>query len=60
MAKNGFSKRSSASGASSRGVSSARLHQKTGFQSAFGGYTKVSNSDGTFTMRKTGRARKKA
>ncbi|MEI2809527.1 MAG: hypothetical protein V9F00_04820 [Nocardioides sp.] len=41
-------------------MSSARLHQKTGFQSAFGGYTKVSNSDGTFTMRKTGRARKKA
>ena len=39
----------------SSGVSAARLHQKSGASNAFGGYTKVSNSDGTFRMRKTGK-----
>lgn len=39
----------------SSGVSAARLHQKSGASNAFGGYTKVSNSDGTFRMRRTGK-----
>ena len=39
----------------SSGVSAARLHQKSGASNTFGGYTKVSNSDGTFRMRKTGK-----
>ena len=37
------------------GVSAARLHQKSGASNTFGGYTKVSNNDGTFRMRKTGK-----
>lgn len=43
------------SASSSGGVSSARLHQKSGSSNAFGGYTKVKNSDGTFQMRKSGK-----
>ena len=39
----------------SSGVSAARLHQRSGASNAFGGYTKVNNSDGTFRMRKTGK-----
>jgi hypothetical protein len=39
----------------SSSVSAARLHQKSGASNAFGGYTKVGNSDGTFRMRKTGK-----
>ena len=35
-------------------VSSARLHQKSGTSNAFGGYTKVAKTDGTFRMRKSG------
>ena len=42
-------------GSTSRGVSPARLHQKSGSSNAFGGYTKVSKSDGTFRMRKSGK-----
>lgn len=38
----------------SAGVSSARLHQKSGARSAFGGYTKINNGSGTFIMKKTG------
>lgn len=38
-----------------RGVSQARLSQKTGVRNAFGGYTKVRNGNGSFTMRKTGK-----
>ena len=41
--------------AASSGVSAARLHQKSGASNTFGGYTKVSNNDGTFRMRKTGK-----
>jgi len=41
--------------ARSSGVSSARLHQKTGSSNAFGGYTKTRSNDGTFRMRKTGK-----
>lgn len=41
------------SGSGSRSVSSARLHQKSGSNNAFGGYTKVSNTNGTFRMRKS-------
>ena len=52
MAKNNSSGKS---GSNSRGVSSARLHQKSGSSHAFGGYSKVSNSDGTFRMRKDGK-----
>jgi hypothetical protein len=43
------------SGSTSGGVSSARLHQKSGAANAFGGYTKVAKSNGTFTMRKSGK-----
>ena len=38
----------------SPGVSAARLHQKSGASNAFGGYTKVNRTDGTFRMRKSG------
>ncbi|WP_377639297.1 hypothetical protein [Oryzobacter terrae] len=38
---------------SSKGVSAARLHQKSGSRSSFGGYTKVNHGDGAFTMKKT-------
>lgn len=63
MAKNrsygGSSKSGSSSagkkGSSSGGVSPARLHQKSGTSNAFGGYKKVSNTDGTFRMRKSGK-----
>lgn len=51
MAK-GYSSRSSSS---SRGVSQARLSQRSGSRNSFGGYTKVSNGRGSFTMKKTGR-----
>lgn len=55
MAKKSSSSGSSKSGSSSDAVSSARLHQKSGSSHAFGGYTKVNNSDGTFRMRKSGK-----
>lgn len=44
---------SSKSGSNSGGVSSARLHQQSGDNNAFGGYAKVANRDGTYRMRKT-------
>lgn len=47
--------RSARSRSSSRGVSAARLSQKSGSRSAFGGYTKVNKGNGSFTMKKTGR-----
>lgn len=50
MAK-GYSSRSY----SSRGVSPARLSQKSGTRNSFGGYTKVNKGNGSFTMKKTGR-----
>jgi len=60
MAKNrssyGAGKSSSGSGrstSSSRSVSAARLHQKSG--TTFGGYTKAQKSDGTFRMRPSGK-----
>jgi len=46
---------SSKSSRSSRGVSQARLSQKSGSRNSFGGYTKVNNGNGSFTMKKTGR-----
>lgn len=54
MAKNhssrgGYSKSSS----SSKGVSAARLHQKSGSSNSFGGYTKVNKGNGNFTMKKS-------
>lgn len=42
------------SGSSAGGVSSARLHQKSGPNNAFGGYTKVNKGDGSFRMRPSG------
>ena len=48
--RGGYSKGSS----SSKGVSAARLHQKSGTSNSLGGYTKVSKGNGSFTMRKTG------
>ena len=49
------SQSSSSSRSSSKGVSQARLSQRSGSENSFGGYTKVSRDDGTFRMRKTGR-----
>ncbi len=43
------------SSSSSKGVSAARLHQKSGTGNSFGGYTKVNKGGGNFTMKKTGR-----
>lgn len=40
---------------SARGVSSARLHQKSGSSNAFGGYAKINNGNGNFRMRKSGK-----
>jgi len=53
MAKYGSQGRGGQKGRSGN-VTSARLHQKSGAGNAFGGYTKVNNGDGTFTMKKTG------
>ena len=39
--------------ASATRVAPARLHQKAGSASAFGGVTKVNLGNGRFTMRKT-------
>lgn len=52
MTKKSSSTNSSKS-ASSRGVSQARLNQKSGASHAFGGIVKVRNTDGTFRMRKS-------
>lgn len=41
----------------STGVSAARLHQKSGTEHSFGGYTKVSRGNGVFAMKKTGESR---
>lgn len=41
-------------GSSSKGISSARLNQKSGSSNSFGGYTKVNQGNGNFTMRKSG------
>jgi hypothetical protein len=41
------------SGSNTSGVSSARLHQKSGSNNSFGGYSKERNADGTFRMRKS-------
>lgn len=40
----------SSSNSSSKTYSSARAHQKVG--QSFGGYTKVRNADGSFSMKK--------
>lgn len=40
---------------SSRGVSPARLQQKSGPSHAFGGYAKVNYGSGTFRMRPSAR-----
>jgi hypothetical protein len=53
MAK-GSSRGGSGKSGSSKGVSSARLHQKSGASNSFGGYTKVNKGGGSFTMKKTG------
>lgn len=42
------------SGSPAGSVSPARLHQKSGSNNAFGGYTKVNNGDGSFRMRPSG------
>ena len=56
MAKNdSTSGTSGEAGRNSDGVSDARLHQKSGYANAMGGYVKVARPDGTFRMRKTDR-----
>jgi hypothetical protein len=47
--------KSSKSGKSSKGVSQVRLSQKTGSANSFGGYTKAKRSNGSFTMKKSGK-----
>lgn len=37
-----------------KSVSSARLHQKSGASNSYGGYTKVNQGNGNFTMKPTG------
>ena len=39
---------------SAKSVSAARLHQKSGTSNSFGGYTKVNQGNGSFTMKPTG------
>ena len=46
---------SSKTTASKPPVSKARLSQKSGAENSFGGYTKVKNTDGSYTMKKTGK-----
>ena len=41
----------------SKAVSAARLHQKSGSSSSFGGYTKVHHNNGSFSMKKTGKGK---
>ncbi len=41
----------------SKAVSAARLHQKSGSGSSFGGYTKVNHGNGSFSMKKTGKGK---
>jgi hypothetical protein len=52
-------RRSTSSGSTSQrgsgAVSAARLHQKSGAGNAFGGYTKVNHTNGTFSMKRTGK-----
>ncbi|GAA1983392.1 hypothetical protein [Microbacterium pumilum] len=38
---------------SSKDVSSARLHQQSGPNNSFGGYTKINLGNGSFTMKRT-------
>ena len=47
--RGGYSK----SNSSSKSVSAARLHHKSGSNSSFGGYTKVNKGNGNFTMKKS-------
>lgn len=54
MAKRNTRGGHSQGGNSSKGVSSARLHQRSGSSNSFGGYTKVNRGGGNFTMKKTG------
>lgn len=42
---------------SPKSVSAARLHQKSGSGASFGGYTKVRHSNGSFSMKKTGKGK---
>ena len=42
---------------SSKPVSAARLHQKSGSSASFGGYTKVQHTNGSFSMKKTGKGK---
>ncbi len=56
MAKNS-SRGGTSKANSSKGVSGARLHQKSGTSNSFGGYTKVNKGNGNFTMKKTGRGK---
>lgn len=55
MAKYSYSGRSGSLGSNAGGVSSARLHQRSGSSNAFGGYAKIANNDGTYRMRKSGK-----
>jgi len=57
VAKNSSRGGTGKSSSSSKGVSSARLHQKSGSSNSFGGYTKVNQGNGNFTMRKTSKGK---
>jgi len=51
----GSSGKGSSSKGSSKGVSDARLKQKSGSSNSFGGYTKVNKGGGAFTMKPSGK-----
>lgn len=55
MVKNSSSGSSRHGNSSTKSVSPARLHQQSGTSHAFGGYAKVNHSNGTFSMRRTGK-----
>lgn len=57
MAKSGNRGSGAGKSTGSKSVSSARLHQKSGSSSSFGGYTKVNHGNGSFSMKKMGKGK---
>ncbi len=57
MAKGGNRGSGAGKSSGSKAVSAARLHQKSGSGSSFGGYTKVNHGNGSFSMKKTGKGK---
>jgi hypothetical protein len=53
----GGSSRPSGSSSSRGGVSQSRLSQRSGTSNSFGGYTKVNNGGGNFSMKPTSKGK---